>query len=76
VYRARLTTSKWRQASCSCSLTPPVLDCRSTQPKSANDGEYRRYTLLSKVDMSTSCYGVTLQSLQCLPDSVRQPNYS
>jgi hypothetical protein len=41
VCRARLTTSEWRLVGSSCSLTPYVLDCRSAQPKSANDDEHR-----------------------------------
>jgi hypothetical protein len=41
VCRARLTTPEWSQASYSRSLTQEVLDCRSAQPISDNDGEDR-----------------------------------
>jgi hypothetical protein len=56
--RARHTTSEWRQPSCSCSPTKKVIDCRKAQPKSANDDEYRRYTLRCEVVLPASCYGV------------------
>jgi hypothetical protein len=41
-YRARLTTSEWRQANCFCSLTKKVIDCRMAQSKSAIGDENRR----------------------------------
>jgi hypothetical protein len=77
VYRALLTISEW--VAFSCSLTPAVLDCRLSQPKSTQRRRKQSYPVRYKEltrHLPTSCYCVRLQILQSLPETVRQPNFS
>jgi hypothetical protein len=39
IFRARLTSSEYLRPTCACSVTLPVIHCRSAQSISANDDE-------------------------------------